>query len=115
MIDNWEEPGNEAGYYNSEVVYDHTSIRNHLAKCLEDCKFSRFPVLHGREGNRVKYVQHIELHCVCHLPEEGDMAECEPCGKWFHRHCVDIPDAVFDTKNLLSHSGGEESIVRAGI
>ena len=70
--------------------------------------------MHGREGNRVKYVQHIELHCVCHLPEEGDMAECEPCGKWFHRHCVDIPDAVFDTKNL-SHSGGEESIVRAGI
>jgi len=47
-----------------EAVYDHTSIRNHLAKCLEDCNFSRFPVLHGKEGNRVKYVQHIELHCV---------------------------------------------------
>ena len=33
-----------------EAVYDHTSSRNHLAKCLEDCKFSRFPVLHAWEG-----------------------------------------------------------------
>ena len=85
-----------------KVIYDHMSIRNHLAKCLEECKFSRFPVLRERKSNDVKNVQEIDLHCTCRLPEEKgvDMAECESCGVWFHRHCEDIPAEVFARSNV---------------
>ena len=85
-----------------KVAYDHLSIRSHLAKCLEAGKFSRFPVLRERESKDVKHVQEIQLYCTCHLPEEEDvdMAECESCGMWFHRHCVDIPKKVFTTPDI---------------
>ena len=54
-----------------------------------------FPVLCERETSGVKHIQQIELYCVCRLPDEGDMAECEACKQWFHRHCMEIPDEVF--------------------
>ena len=47
------------------VQFDHKSIRQHLAKCLEKCKFTRFPILGGRNFSGVKSVQKIELHCSC--------------------------------------------------
>jgi len=82
------------------VIYDHTSIRNHLAKCLEECQLSRFPVLCERESGGVRHVQEIGIFCVCRLPEAGDMAECESCKEWFHQHCLDIPNEVFSNSRL---------------
>ena len=88
-----------------KVVYDHTSIRSHLAKCLEDCSYSRFPIVCERESNEVKHVEETEVHCVCRLPEEADvdMAECESCGIWFHRHCLDIPDDVLAHQTVTGY------------
>ena len=77
--------------------YDHKLIRQHLLKCLEDCHLSRFPVVSDRRITRVKCTQEVDLHCSCRLPEEeGDeMAECDSCKRWYHRHCMDIPQEVF--------------------
>ena len=80
------------------VKYDHRSIRRHLADCLEECCLSRFPVVGERRSIGIRHTQSVDLHCSCRLPEEeGDiMAECDVCKTWYHQHCMDIPDNVFD-------------------
>ena len=84
------------------VRFDHKSIRHHLIKCLEDCKFTRFPILGKRSSSGIKRVQKTELHCSCRLPEKvGDkMAECEACKVWYHQHCMDIPSEVFNSADV---------------
>ena len=79
------------------VRFDHSKIRQHLAKCLENCHVSRFPIL----GDRVtiqREANKVELHCSCRMPErDGEkFAECDSCHIWYHRHCMDIPSEVFD-------------------
>ena len=82
--------------------FDHKSVRHHLTKCLEDCKFTRFPILGERNSSGIKHVQKTELHCSCQLPEKvGDkMAECEACKVWYHQYCMDIPNEVFDGSDV---------------
>ena len=81
-----------------KAMFDHKIIRKHLLMCLEDCKFSRFPVLGDRNPPEPQ-VCIVDLHCSCNMPErkgDEDMALCESCDTWYHRHCMDIPDKVFD-------------------
>ena len=81
------------------IRYDHKSIRQHLAACLEKCSLSHFPVAGKRRSSSMRQkTQIVDLHCSCRLPEErGDkMAECDVCKTWYHQHCLDIPDSVFD-------------------
>ena len=84
------------------VVFDHTSIRKHLVKCLEAGQLTRFPIVCHRDTTQVKCQQTVELHCTCRFPEEEgvDFTECEKCRLWFHRHCLDIPNEVFDDKGV---------------
>ena len=58
--------------------------------CLENCQF---PLLGERKSAPIKSTKTVELHCTCRMPEEkGDeMAECDSCHVWYHRHCMDIP------------------------
>ena len=84
------------------VRFNHKSIRYHLAKCLEECKFIRFPILGERKSSGIKHIQKIDLHCSCRLPEivgVDQMAECDACKIWYHQHCMDIPPEVFDNPN----------------
>ena len=77
--------------------FDHKSIRYHLATCLEDSKFTCFPILGERNFCGIKHVQKTELHCSCRLPETigvDQMAECDACKVWYHQHCMDIPTEV---------------------
>ena len=77
------------------VRFDHSKIREHLATCLENCQVSRFPIVDERHSIARK-PKTIELHCSCRMPEEeGDeMAMCDSCHVWYHRHCMDIPSEV---------------------
>ena len=87
-----------AGFDPGNVKYDHKNIRSHLATCLEDTSFHRFPILTNKRKNEgIKTSQNIELYCTCRLPEGDDeeWVACETCGKWFHKHCADIPDTAF--------------------
>ena len=59
------------------VRFNYKSITHHFAKCLEEFKFSCFPILGERNSTGMKHVQKTELICSCRLPEKiGDkMAE----------------------------------------
>ena len=83
--------------------FDPKKIRRHLMACLENCQFSRFPLLGERKSAPIKSTKTVELHCTCRMPEEkGDeMAECDSCHVWYHRHCMDIPSEVFGETDFL--------------
>ena len=76
-----------------EVRFDHM-IRQHLASCLENCQVSRFPTV-GERKSVTRKPKTIELHCSCRMPEGFQMALCDSCIVWYHRHCMDIPSEVF--------------------
>ena len=80
-----------------KAKYDYSLIRQHLLRCLEDCNISRFPLISMRRHSKVKHTKEVELHCCCHMPEmeSDEMAQCDSCNVWYHRHCMDIPDKVF--------------------
>ena len=63
------------------VRFDHSTI---------SCQVSRFPVLGERKG-AVRKPKTVELHCSC----RDEMAQCDVCHVWYHRHCMDIPSEVF--------------------
>ena len=75
-----------SGFDPGNVKYDHKSIRQHLANCLERCSLSRFPVVGERRNTGVKSTQTVDLHCSCRMPEKiGDiMAQCDVCNVWYH-------------------------------
>ena len=77
--------------------FHHKNIRKQLVMCLENCRFSRFPLLGKRKCSPSKSLQPVPIHCSCHMPEESgdEMAECESCLVWYHRHFMDIPSEVF--------------------
>ena len=81
------------------AAYDIKRIRAHVIECLARSKFSPFPVIGERSSSDINCLD-VDLHCVCRLPElPGDkMAECESCKQWFHSHCVDIPNSVFNSE-----------------
>ena len=80
--------------------YDHSLIREHLCECLTKSSLSEFPAKGGRSLRPIQYrsVMRLDIFCICRLPEHQDeeWAECEKCLKWFHRHCLDISDNVFN-------------------
>ena len=75
-----------------EVIYDHK--KNRGVMCLENCQLSRFPLLCKRNSSSIKSAKTVDLYYSCRMP--GDMAECDSCHVWYHRHCMDIPSEVFD-------------------
>ena len=86
-----------SGFNPCTVKFDPKRIRHHLVTCLESGHCVRFPVLGERRSTPVRSTKTVELHCTCRMPEEkGDeMAECDSCHVWYHRHCMDIPSDVF--------------------
>ena len=83
-----------------KIKYDHRSIR-HLADCSKKCCLSRFPEVGERRTVGIRHTQSVDLHSSCRLPEEkGDkMVECDVCKTWYHQHCMNIPDNVFDDES----------------
>ena len=77
------------------VGFNHSKIRQNLANCLENCQVSRFPIV-GERNSVARKPKTVEPHCSCRMPEERDqMAMCDFCHVWYHRHCMDIPSEVF--------------------
>ena len=91
-----------SGSYPCAHKYDHSNIRTHLAKCLKNCQFSRFPCLGECGYSACKSALKVDLHCTCRLPKmHGDkMAQCDLCSVWYHQHCMDIPKIVFDEEDI---------------
>ena len=92
-----------AGHDPGQVRYN--TVRPHLMTCLENASFNRFPVTGRKRTGGATTSEVIEIFCTCRMPEEDgvDMAECEKCKQWFHKHCMDIPDEVFSSDSEEVH------------
>ena len=75
-----------------EVRYDHKNIRQHLVMYL----LSRFPLLCKQKSSSMKSSKTV---CSCRMP--GEMAECDSCQVWYHRHSMDIPSEVFNKERTF--------------
>ena len=65
-----------------------------MAKCLEDCKFTRFPTLGELKSSQIKCIQRNNFI----VPENRGIYEMAEL--WYHRHCMDIPSEVFGGKDV---------------
>ena len=55
-----------SGNDSCKIKYDHKSIRQHLADCLEKCCLSRFPMVGECRTMGVRHTQSVDLHCTSH-------------------------------------------------
>lgn len=77
-----------AGQDPSTVIYKEKQLRSHLLTCLESQQVISFPCHPRRRQTKTPIVLEFSIHCICRLPEEGKMIECERCLEWFHKDCV---------------------------
>ena len=57
------------------------SMRHHLVECLEKEEILPFPcALQKATAVRAEKQLVIQTHCICHLPECGEMVQCDLCG-----------------------------------
>jgi len=80
------------------VVFDQTSMRNHLLTSFDNEGLSEFPVKSLRVVRR-KVLRSFSLavYCVCRggcLAGE-QMIACDTCQLWLHKQCLGMSDAAF--------------------
>uniref|UniRef100_A0A7M5VBX8 Uncharacterized protein n=1 Tax=Clytia hemisphaerica TaxID=252671 RepID=A0A7M5VBX8_9CNID len=91
----------------TEVWFDQGKMRNHALKCLRDNILHPFPTKEPGKRRRRAAVREfkLDIFCVCRTiwsPSDArtkgkEMVECDECGKWFHRMCLNIPEFEGDT------------------
>ena len=93
-----------AGNDPTQVRYDQSKMREHLARCLSNQSFSLFP--RQQMCKNVKFRKDfafcdIELFCRCLMPETwDDMIECDLCDKWLHMKCENLDTLPFEQEWL---------------
>ena len=81
----------------TKLVYDQSSMRNHLLKCIEQGPFPSKP---GRNPEKA-VTKSVSIHCVCRLIDEGTkMIECAGCREWFHTACVQVEKKFIVNRKL---------------
>ena len=83
----------------SKLIFDENAMRPHLVKCLQDGKFTMFPVRKRSRKGAMKATRKIPIYCVCRMPSVGGaaMIQCSNCQEWFHIHCVSPSPAAPNT------------------
>ena len=79
----------------AEFDFKEDLMRPHLVACLEQQKFTPFPICFRKNKMALKrkgqpeYIYKIPITCFCGIAEElEDMVMCEgPCSRWFHYSC----------------------------
>ena len=74
----------------TSLYFDQENMCFHLITNIESGEATPFPVI-KKQTRRKRLVDtvHIELHCVCRLPDNGTpMIKCDECQCWFHAVCV---------------------------
>ena len=81
--------------------------------CLKNKKFNPCPSIQESYSHQLEFAQNcthfvLPVYCVCRMPYFDDgqntnlhMAECDQCGMWYHKSCVDIPENVFKKQTRL--------------
>ena len=54
----------------STLVFGQPKMRSHLISCIEQQKFSLFPVRSERRKNlKVKRIDRVKVYCICRMPD----------------------------------------------
>ena len=79
------------------LTFHQEEMRNHLLTCIENERFTAFPLCqHPGEERSVSFVN-IEMNCYCGRPHSWqDMIGCDGCNKWFHLDCSGIVHSIPD-------------------
>ena len=90
-----------AGDDPSQLIYDQSCMRGHLALCFQCNELAPFPVKSpGCEQLQEQMTRTVDLFCHCRKPDSGTfMIECSACCGWFHRSCENVPRKL--TKKTL--------------
>ena len=74
----------------TSLYFDQENMRSHLIARFESGEATPFPVIKKQtRRKRLVHTVHINLHCVCRLPDDGTpMIKCDECLGWFHTVCV---------------------------
>ena len=84
--------------------FDVNLMRDHLLVCLQLQKFSPFPKTNKRVYRCRSVSLFFDVYCICreayfHDDVKSDdgyfMANCNSCGEWYHKKCMNIPVKVF--------------------
>ena len=82
-----------------QIIFEKTSMRLHLLKCLEQENMTAFPSRQVQQSRVICKKETIEIYCKCCTQEEGRMVQCEICLKWFHDTCVNTKTQVWNKKD----------------
>lgn len=77
------------------IDFDHSKLRSHWLKCIENGTFAPFSRLSERKKKGTEVVDDdiMSVYCHCRLPHSFDnMVDCDCCKKWFHHRCVSCKD-----------------------
>ena len=83
-------------------IFNQTSMRTHLYRCLMEGKLTPFPGKVKLTGSGADIRDDLEVFCYCRMPEMKGvpMIECTSCSKWFHIFCVgDVNNECMDSSN----------------
>ena len=81
-----------SGEHPAQVNYVQHMFRNHLLTCLQRRQITPFPSTTRPRKLLKSYAQvSYNIFCICRLPEDGRMVQCDQCMEWFHEQCVTIP------------------------
>ena len=86
-----------AGDKISELAFEQSKLRQHLAKCFEKKRFSRFPIAKKHVAKSAEEDIYIPTFCRCRMPDSmSDMIMCSGCECWLHFKCACIRKAPLD-------------------
>ena len=84
--------------------FDVTLMRDHLLVCLQLQILSPFPKTNERVYRSRSVCLFFNVYCICreayfHDDVKSDdgyfMANCNSCGEWYHKKCMNIPVKIF--------------------
>ena len=76
----------------------------HIYRCLEEGKFTMFPISKYRRQMKNKIISQIDIsvYCTCRMPARNPMIECNSCHEWFHiGHCVTVSKSEMGDKCFI--------------
>ena len=93
------------GHVCNEMVFEQSAMRHHLVECLEKEEILPFPrALQRATAVRAEKQLVIQTHCICHLPEYGEMVQCDLCDTWYHLRCTDLIQVPEESEDWLCES-----------
>ena len=75
----------------ARFVFEQSNMRRHLYQCFSSGKLTPFPGKELAKNDIVKFIDYIDVHCYCRMPELSgvEMLTCFECCEMIHIFCED--------------------------